>query len=143
MRSPVRTGPVTETVVNGVRIRDHRRDRTAPVEIPLQPAHMRRIPPALTADISDRIFPFVRECAAAVPAAARIEKPRVEGDVVIAIKDHQVQIRSAKIDLVGVADTAVEATARCIEEKALRVTTPAADEADLEEYPIRLSYGLP
>src|SRR5262245_59175373 len=51
--SPRRSGeaePPTETIIDGVRVRDHRRDRTQPIKSAGQgpPAHARRIPPELT-----------------------------------------------------------------------------------------------
>lgn len=136
--------PATETIVNGVRVRDHRKDRTKPVTlVPRAPEHARKIPPALTAEISNRLLPIVRECAASVPPEARGEQPRVEGQVVIAIKDRQVRISEATIELVNVAGASVEPTRQCIQQKSLAATAPAADEADLENYPIRISFSLP
>lgn len=137
--------PPTETIINGVRVRDHRRDRTQPIEIAprTRPAYARKIPPELTADISNRILPIVRECASNVPREARGVKPSVQGQLVIAIKDHRVQIRQATIEIADVVGAALEPTQQCIQQKALGVTAPAADEADLEDYALRLSYTLP
>ena len=137
--------PPTETVVDGVRIRDHRRDRTQPIEIPTRtrPVHDRKIPPALTADISNRILPFVRECASNVPQEARGVKPRIDAQLVIAIKDQRVQIRQATIEISEVVGAALEPAKQCLQEKTLGVTAPAAGEADLEDYALRLSYRLP
>jgi hypothetical protein len=137
--------PTTETIIDGVRVRDHRRDRSQPIVIPPRPppAHARKIPPTLTKTISDRILPIVRECGASVPPEARGPKPRVEGTVIIAIKDQQVQLSQATIELTDVVGAALEPTKQCIQQKALGVTAPAADEADLENYALRLSYSLP
>ncbi len=137
--------PATETIIDGVRVRDHRKDRSKPINIPSRPPpeHARKIPPALTASISNRMLPIVRECAKGVPPEARGEKPRVEGMVTIAIKGQQVQVSEASIDLTNVTGAAVEATKQCIQQKTLAITAPATDEADLENYPIRVSFTLP
>lgn len=135
----------TETIINGVRVRDHRRDRSKPIVLPSRPppAHSRKIPPELTREISNRILPIVRECASQVPPEARGERPRVEGQVVIAIKSQQVQLSEATIEITGVVGAPLETAKQCIRDKALVVTVPAGEEADLADYPIRLSYTLP
>lgn len=134
----------TETIVNGMRVRDHRKDRSQPVDIGSgsRPPNARRIQPALTADISNRILPIVRECGASVPTEARGVKPRVEGEILIAIRSKQVQITRANIQLTDVVGASVDPTKQCIEQKVLGLTVPAGEEADLEDYTITLSYGL-
>jgi len=137
--------PPTESIINGVRVRDHRKDRTKPIALSGidRPAHARKIPPELTKSISDRILPIVRECGAAVPPEARGTKPRIEGPVVIAIKDHQVKVTGATLELNDVTGDLVEQVTQCIQQKTLGITTSAADEADLENYPIQINFTLP
>ena len=137
--------PATETIINGVRVRDHRRDRSKPVTLPDRPPppHVRRIDPKLTAEISDRILPIVRECGGAVPPEARSPKPRVEGQVTIAIKDHRVSVTAATVEISGVAGATLEPAKQCIQQKMLGVAVPQADEEDVESYPIQVSYTLP
>jgi hypothetical protein len=145
-----RTGaaePPTETVVDGVRIRDHRKDRSKPYK-PFDPDPStsragRTIKPELTGAIVDRLTPSVRECGKAVPPEARGAKPRAEGKVVIAIKNHQVTVREATVELSDVSGVPLEPIQQCIQQAALGVTAPAGDEPDLEDYPIRISYALP
>ncbi|HWU88812.1 MAG TPA: hypothetical protein VN253_16210, partial [Kofleriaceae bacterium] len=134
----------TETVINGVRVRDHRKDRSAPIQLGSgrRPPDGRKIQPSLTADISNRILPIVRQCGASVPAEARGGKPRVEGEVVIAIRNQQVQITRASVRLTDVVGDFAESAKQCIDQKTLGLTVPAGDEADLEDYTITLSYGL-
>jgi hypothetical protein len=135
----------TETVIDGVRVRDHRRDRSKPTAVPPRPLpeHARRIPRTLTSEISNRLIPLVRECAASVPREARGAKPRVEGQVVIAIKNEQVQVTRTTVALVDVVGASVDAVKQCIEQQALGVTAPAAGEADLEDYPLQVNLSLP
>jgi hypothetical protein len=136
--------PATETVINGVRIRDHRKDRSQPVTLPDRPppSHPRRISPNVTAAVIDRMRPVVRECAANVPPEAKGVKPRAEGQVLISIKDHQVHVREAALEIGDVVGAAVEPTRQCIRERSLAVTAPGGDEEDVEDYPIHLSFGL-
>jgi hypothetical protein len=138
--------PATETVVNGVRVRDHRRDRSQPITLPTTrpPPRDRRIAPELTGEITTRILPIVRDCATAnLPSEVRGPRPRVEGQVVIAIKEQQARITHAVVELSDVTGATVDVARRCIEDKSVGVTLPAANEADLEDYPIRISYAIP
>jgi hypothetical protein len=134
----------TETVVNGVRVRDHRKNRSEPIDISpdKRPPNARKIQPSLTTDISNKILPIVRECGSSVPPEARGVKPRVEGEVVIAIRNKQVLITRATVQLADVVGASLEPTKQCIEQKAAGLTVPAGDEADLEDYTITFSYGL-
>jgi len=136
---------VTETIVNGVRVRDHRRDRSKPIVLhdPPPSTRSRRIDAKVTADVNDRLVPGVRECGAAVPPEARSPKPRVQGQVTLAIKDHRLSITGATIEITGVAGASLEIAKQCIQEKALAVTVPQVDEEDLESYPLQISYSLP
>lgn len=137
--------PATETIINGVRVRDHRRDRSKPISFPDRPppSDTRRIGRTTTVDINNRILPFVRECGSSVPPEARGDRPRVEGQVIVSIKDHQARVTEATVEISAVAGAALDVAKQCIQQKALGVVVPAADEADIENYPIQLSYALP
>src|SRR5690606_9920914 len=132
----------TETVVDGVIIRDHRKDRSKPIALPDRPPpkHARKIPPELTREVTNRLLPIVRACASSVPPEARGAKPRVEGTVVIAIRNGQVQVSQAAIELTDVVGAPADPAKQCIEQQTLGVTAPAADEADLDDYPIRIRF---
>lgn len=136
---------VVETVVDGVRIRDHRRDKSRPLP-PVAPRQRapgeRQIQPTLTASISKRILPIVTKCGASIPADARQTKPRVEGKISIAVRDQQVSITQATLDVRDVVDSAVQSVKQCISSQLVGLTVPAGEERDLDEYPITLSYPL-
>jgi hypothetical protein len=137
--------PATETIVNGIRVRDHRKDRSKPYTLvdPGLPSYARRIKPELTGAIVNQLLPHVQACGkATVPPEARGARPRVEGKIVIAIKDHVVHIKEAAIELTDVTGVSVDPIQTCIQQKAAGITAPATDEADLEDYPIRISYTL-
>jgi hypothetical protein len=134
----------TETVINGVRVRDHRKDKTKPIEVTTggRPPDARRIQQSLTGDISNRILPVVRDCGAGVPPEARGPKPRAEMEVVIAIRNKQVHVTKATVQLTDVVGASLEPTRQCIEQKLVGFTLPAGDEPDVEDYTLTLSYGV-
>jgi len=136
---------VSDYMVGGVRIRDHRSGDHAPVDVPpsIHPPQGRKIPSQLTSDIAQQLRSVTTACTASLPTAERGPQARLEGEIKIAIKDHQVQVTSATFqprDLAGGADGPVK---QCMEQKALGVTTPAGDEPDVEGYSISLSLRVP
>jgi hypothetical protein len=138
--------PPTETIINGVRVRDHRQDRSKPISLPTTrpPPRGRRIAPELTGELTSRIMPIVRECAMAhLAPETRGPKPRAEGQVVVTIKDQQARITRTVVELSDVTGGTVDQARKCIEDKTVGVTAPAANETDLEDYPIQISYAIP
>lgn len=128
-----------------MRVRDHRKDKSTPVDrlLPERAPGSRTIDPKLTAQINTQLLPFVRECAAGVPPEARGVKPRIEGKIIIAIKDGQAQVTEADVDLTDVVGASIEPTKQCLEQKARGITVPAENEADLESYSITIRYAVP
>jgi len=138
--------PPDEYEINGVRVRDHRKpEDRKPMDLPpnLHPPASRRIQPTLTGALGDQIQRLARECGAAVPKDALGTKPRVEGQIVIAIKDQKAVVTSAVFQLRDVSGTSADAAKACLEEKSLGVSSPAPDESDLDGYSINLSYAFP
>ena len=138
--------PPTETIINGVRVRDHRKDRSSPISLPTTrpPPRGRRITPELTGAFINQINPIVRECAAThLPPEVRGAKPRAAGQILIAIKDQQASVTSTTVELSDVTGGTVDQARKCIEDKSVGLTAPAANEADLEDYPIQISFVIP
>jgi hypothetical protein len=134
-----------EYMVGGIRIRDHRSGDHARVDIPpaIHPPQGRKIPSQLTSDIAQKLRAVTTECTAGVPKEARGAAPRLEGEILIAIKDHQAQITSATFQLRDVAAGADGPVKQCMEQKSVGVATPAGDEPDVEGYAITLSLRVP
>jgi hypothetical protein len=133
-----------EYVVGGVRIRDHRKGEHVQLDVPpsIHPPGGRKLPSELTNAIAQQVRAAVNECAASVPAEARGDKPRMDGEIQIAIKDRQARVTSATIqprDITG----SVEQVKQCVEQRAVGIASPSGDEADLEGYSITLSIRLP
>ena len=96
---PARTPPAATPAAPSTRRRRRPRPRsprrTGPSRSTSRPSVARRRTRArssrsLTTDISNKILPIVRECGATVPPRRSGAKPRLEGQIVIAIKNKQV-----------------------------------------------------
>jgi hypothetical protein len=128
-----------------MRVRDHREGDNKPLDIPpnVHPANARLIPPALTSAISQRVQKVVKECVASLPSEGRGVKPHVEGQIEIAIKDQQLEIKKSVAQLRDVPEgAATDAAKQCIETKSIGLSTAATGEADFDAYSIRLWYAI-
>ena len=136
---------VTDYMVGGVRIRDHRAGEHARVDVPpaIHPPEGRRIPSQLTSDIAQKVRVTTAECASNLSTAARGTTPRVDGTIMIAIKNRQATVTSATVQLRDVAADAAAPVKQCIEQKSVGAATDAGDEPDLQDYAITLSLRLP
>jgi hypothetical protein len=135
----------TEYTVGETRIRDHRTGDHARLEIP-PPSHPpggREIATQVTGDLGQQIRPLLRACTANLPPAARSDRSRVEGQITIAIKDHQATVTAAAFQLRDIAEAAQDELKQCLTQRAVGLTAPATDEADLDSYAITLSLALP
>lgn len=142
--TPTGDGSAKEVTINGVKIRDHRSGNRPPIDLPpnIHAPDSRKVSPTLTADFSEKLQAVMSECAASVPTEARGLKPRLEGTILIAIKDHQARITQSTMQLRDVEGASVAPTKQCIEEKSLGLTTHAGDERDLENYSISITFAL-
>jgi hypothetical protein len=133
-----------EYTVGGIEVRDHRTGNHPPMDLPLNihPPTTHRVAAALVHELSSKIQGVMKECTANLPPEARGTKPRLEGVVWIAIKDKQARVTEATMQLRDVVGDAVEPTKTCIQEKSVGITTPAANEPDLEKYSISVTYAL-
>jgi hypothetical protein len=132
-------------VVGDVRVRDHRSGDNKPLDVPptAHPAEGRLLPSTLTHEVSQKLKAVMRECVASLPKDARGDKPRLEGQVVLAIKDKKLTVTKSLMQLRDVSGESVEPTKQCIEAKALGVENPAADQADLDNYAFNISFAIP
>ncbi|MDQ3365873.1 MAG: hypothetical protein M3680_10640 [Myxococcota bacterium] len=138
--------PPDEYVIDGKRVRDHRNpEDRKPIDVPpnVHPPDSRKVTPALTGAFTDQVLAIMRECGKAVPREALGTKPRMEGQIVIAIKDHQATVTSSTIQLRDVTGAAVDPVRQCIEQKSVGLGAAAPDERDLESYSINLTFAFP
>lgn len=133
-------------VVGDIRVHDHRSGDNKPLDIPpnVHPAEGPAIPSTLTHEIAQKVKAVMMTCAKDnLPQDARGEKPRLEGQISISIKDHKVTIQKSTMQLRDVNGPAVDAMKSCVETKSVGLENPAPDQADLEDYTINLTYAIP
>jgi hypothetical protein len=143
----VREPPLEYTLPDGRRVRDFRapKDRK-PLEIPpsVHAPGGRKIDPSLTGLYTDEIIKAMHECGKAVPKEVLGAKPRLEGQIVITIKQAQGSVTNAVFKITDISSESLAETARqCVEQRALSVKVPATGEADLDSYSINLSFAFP
>jgi hypothetical protein len=142
---PERNPASAEHTVGQTRIRDHRTGDQAPPEIPppSHPPRGREIATQITGDLGQQIRPLLRACTRSLPPEAHTEKSRVEGQITIAIKDHQATVTAAAFQLRDIAEAAQAEVKQCLTQRAVGLTAPASNEADLDGYAISVSLALP
>ena len=107
------------------------------------PAEGRKIPSTLTHAVAQKVKAVMMQCVENLPKEARGEKPRLEGQISIAIKDHKVTVTKSTMHLRNMSGAAVEPAKQCIEQNAIGLDNPAPDQADLDDYSINISFAIP
>ena len=130
--------------VGGVTIHDHRGSNAgSAIDLPpgVHPPNMRQISPAVVNNVSRGVRGVLAQCQKLVPPIPPGPKPRMDGEIVISIKDGQATITKG---LVQLRDTVgdVEPAKQCLEQKVVGVTADASGEADLDSYSIHMSFAL-
>ena len=123
-------------------LRDHRAAEPAAVDSPPDPPAGRKINVQVTSDLSQVLRSALQECAANLAPGTAGDLSRVDGQVVIAIKDHQASVTSASFQLHDFAEAAQADIQQCLVQRAVGVTAPA-DEPDIDSYPITVSLRWP
>ncbi len=125
-------------------VRDHRApEHAAPDPPPPDPPAGRKINIQVTSDLSQVLRPALQECAANLAPGVAGDTSRIEGQVVVAIKDHQTTVTSASFQLHDFAEAAQADLKQCLVQRAIGVTAPAGDEPDIDSYPITVSLRWP
>jgi hypothetical protein len=143
------TTVVNDYMIGDVHVRDHRTGDHAPLDVPpaIHAPGGRKVPSELVSDIAQKVRAVVAACAASLPIAngpgGRGEKPRADGEIMIAIKNQLATVTSATIQLRDVEGATVESVKQCIEQKSIGIATASGDEPDLEGYAITTSFRLP
>jgi hypothetical protein len=140
--------PAIDSSIGDQRIRDHRAGEHAPTEPPTPtqpppPQGDRPVAALVTQALSQKLQPSLQECAANLQPDAHGAKSRVEGEIRVAIKDHQATIVSAAFQLRDIADAVQEPIKQCLVQHAVGLVAPATDEADIESYAITVSMRWP
>jgi hypothetical protein len=137
---------VREYMVGDVKIRDHRTGDHKPMDIPpnIHPANGRALPTELTQEISQQVKRQLFACAKdLLPKEARGTKPKLEGTLSVAIKDHKLSVTGLESQIRDVDGPSASALKQCVEEKSAAFTSSAPKEADLDNYTIGLTFAIP
>ena len=132
-------------VVGDIRVRDHRAGDNKPLDIPpnVHPAEGRSLPSTLTHEVAQKVKAVMMECVASLPKDARGEHPRLEGQVMLAIKANKLTITTSTMQLRDVSGESVEPTKQCITQKTVGIENAAPDQDDLADYPFNISFAIP
>ena len=129
----------------GQQIRDHRGGGGGDVPYtprPEKPPPVHRISPEIVGSVSKQVRSIMQQCAQNLPAAARGTKPRVQGELTVAVKGEQLTVTDAKLDLTDVIGAAGEPLRQCIQSKTIGSQVAATGEPDQTGYNITVSFVL-
>jgi hypothetical protein len=138
-----RVEPV-EYEIDGVKVRDHRKN-PGQMKLPpnIHPPQQRRIASSVVGDIHTQVRKLSAECARSVQASDRGDKPKIDMQVTVSIKDKQVTVLKSVAAISDVAGASGDGVKTCMEQKALTVVANAPDEPDVESYSINLTMPVP
>jgi hypothetical protein len=130
--------------VDTVTVHDHRGSNAGPpIDLPpnLHPPGSRTIPPSLTGAVSREVRRVMNDCAASLPPGARGPRPKLDGEIVIAIKDNKATVTRAIMQL---RDTLgdVSPVKQCLEQKSVGLSVDGQGEADLDAYSIHMTFAI-
>jgi hypothetical protein len=127
----------------GVTVHDHRGSNATAMDVPpsIHPPGTRTIPPSLTGAVAREIRRVLADCTRDMPAGSRGPRPRMDGEVVISIKDNKTTVTKALMQLHDTIGD-VGPVRQCLEQKAVGLTTDGQGEADLDSYSIHVSFAL-
>jgi hypothetical protein len=137
-------GSGSDYVVGDVHVRDHRSGSNAPMDVPpnIHAPNTRQLPSTLTQDIAQKVRAVLADCAKDVPKDARGEHPRLEGQIIVSIKDHKLAITKATMQLRDLSNDAAEATKQCVETHTVGLETDASDQDDIDNYSIGVTFAV-
>lgn len=138
-------GDPREYTVGDIQVRDHRAGDQKPIDIPpnVHPPESRQLPSEFTHAIGQKVKAVMLECAASIPREARGPAPRLEGQIIVGIKDQKLAISKATMLLRDVVGAAVDPVKSCIEQKSLGLQTAATEQPDMESYSINITFAIP
>jgi hypothetical protein len=136
----------TEYMVGDVKVRDHRTGEHKRMDLPpnMHPANGPSLPSELTHDISQQVKHEMIACASSMPREIRGDKPKLDGQLQVAIKDHVLSITSITLQVRDITDVAAsDALRQCVQEKSAALTAVAKDQADVPDYGIGITFAIP
>jgi hypothetical protein len=137
-------GSANEYVVGDVRVRDHRAGNKAPLDVPpnVHPPGARLIPSTLTQAVAQQVRGVLAECTKDIPREARGPHPRLEGQLIVTIKDHKMSVTKATMQLRDMPADSLDATRQCVEQHSVGLQADAANQDDLDNYSIGVTFAV-
>jgi hypothetical protein len=137
-------GSANEYVVGDVRVRDHRAGNKPPLDVPpnVHPPGARLIPSTLTQAVAQQVRGVLADCTKDIPREARGPHPRLEGQLIVTIKDHKMSVTKATMQLRDMPADSLDATRQCVEEHSVGLQADAADQDDLDNYSIGVTFAV-
>lgn len=137
-------GSANEYVVGDVRVRDHRAGSNARLDVPpnVHPPGTRRIPSSLTQAVAQQVRGVLADCTKDIPREARGPHPRLEGQLIVTIKDHKMSVTKATMQLRDMPADSLDATRQCVEQHSVGLQADAADQDDLDNYSIGVTFAV-
>jgi len=137
-------GSGSDFVIGDVHVRDHRSGDNQPMDVPpnIHAPNTRQLPSTLTQDIAQKVRAVLADCTKDVAKDARGEHPRLEGQIIVSIKDHMLSITKATMQLRDMSNDAAEATKQCVETKTVGLQTDASDQDDIDNYSIGVTFAV-
>lgn len=132
-----------ETEIDGVKVRDHRKNPGAPFQLPptVRQHGPERLPASLVGSISNSLQTAMKDCTASIAADSKGTRPTLEAELVVDIKDKKLTIASSTAQLKDVSGETA-AIKQCFEQKSAGKVLPAMTQADGSHYEITLTYHL-
>jgi hypothetical protein len=136
--------PVSETVTETSRVRDHRTGDRVPYDPSARGAKRtaQRLPPELVHALSKQLEAAMAECTAAIPAESRGPAPGVTGSVFVDVAGGSLQVTETAIELRDLTGDAATAAKRCIEARWVGQTAPASDGVAATHYEISVVFAV-
>jgi hypothetical protein len=125
-------------------VRDHRGGSNTPLDVPpnVHPPGARQIPSSVTSAMAQQVRGVLAECTKDIPRDARGPHPRLEGQIIVSIKDHKISVTSATMQLRDMPADSLDATRQCVEQHSVGLQAQAADQDDLDNYSIGVTFAV-
>jgi len=139
------TPVVRETMIDGVRVRDHRIGRHSDLDklLPpnIHPRNGQRLPSPLVQKVVAKLQDVLKECARSIPADAKSANSKLDGKVFVDVAQGTLKVTEAKVKVENVeADTAE--LVQCFESKAISQSVPSGDVEDTTHYGVSLLFHV-
>ncbi len=139
------TPVVRETVIDGVRVRDHRIGKHADLDklLPpnIHPRNSQRLPSQLVQKAIAKLQTVLKDCASALPAGAKSADSKLDGKVFVDVAQGTLQVTEAKVKIENVEGDTAELV-QCFESKAVGQSVPSGDVEDTTHYGVSLLFHV-